>query len=234
MSQPIIGILGGMGPRATVVFEQRLLDALEGSDQALPTIFSVNDGGIPDRTAFLTADGQDPLDRLKSNADILLAAGANLICMPCNTAHASPILARLQRQGLLPIIDMPAAAIMKVERVGGKQPLVLCTRGTKDAQVYQNRSLQLKCQFPDETEQELVDKIIAGVKAGSDPSLSATELNRLIQVSDCDSVIIACTELSLIAPFLEDGSKPIIDAMDALIESTVQTVLSYTKREETK
>ncbi len=233
MSQPIIGILGGMGPRATVVFEQRLLDALEGNDQALPTILSINDGGIPDRTAFLTANGQDPLDKLKSNADILLAAGAQLICMPCNTAHASQILARLQGQGPLPIIDMPAAAIIKAEQVGSERPLILCTRGTRDARVYQNRSRQLSCQFPDETGQELVDKIIAGIKAGGEPSLIAVELDKLTTVNSCDSVIIACTELSLVVPFLENSSKPIIDAMQALIESTVQTVLSYTKNKET-
>ncbi len=231
MSQPTIGILGGMGPRATVVFEQRLLDALEGCDQALPTILSINDGGIPDRTAFLTANGQDPLDRLKINADILLSAGANLICMPCNTAHAPQILGRLQAQLALPILDMPGAAVLKLEQLGVKQPLVLATRGTQMAQVYQSRSMTLDCQFPNDSDQIIVDKIIAAIKTGDSSDQLAKETGQLITRSDCDSVVLACTELSLLKPNLS-CDKPIIDAMDSLIESCLQLVLDYTKTKE--
>ena len=108
---PIIGILGGMGPRATVEFERRLVNLFAGNDQAIPPIVSINDGSIPDRTQFLLGEGADPHEKLAAAAKRLLACGATIICMPCNTAHAEPILGRLQARLDLPLVHMPAGCL---------------------------------------------------------------------------------------------------------------------------
>lgn len=226
-----IGILGGMGPRASVVFEQRLLDALLGIDQALPKIISINDGTIPDRTSFLTGQGIDPLEQLKSNAAILAAAGAQIVCMPCNTAHAPQILGRLQAQLAIPIVDMPGAAVLRLENLGAKNVLVLGTRGTRIAKVYSSRSMSLKCRYPSDNNQKLIDQAIAAIKAGQPPEALAKSISHLINASHTDSVILACTELSLLKDFLS-VNKPVVDAMDALIETCLGQIVSYTKIKE--
>src|SRR6266542_21450 len=108
MSLPTIGILGGMGPRATVQFEQLLLDRLPGTDQQLPTIISVNDGAIPDRSAYLLGKGLDPVFRLQHNLEMLEQMDARIVAIPCNTACAPRIFNRLRTAVNTKLVNLPA------------------------------------------------------------------------------------------------------------------------------
>ena len=230
MKTPIIGILGGMGPRATVVFQQRLFGAFEGSDQELPRVICVNDGNIPDRTEFLTNNGTDPLQALLSGANILVDAGVSIICMPCNTAHAPQILGRLQGRLALPIVDMPAATLACAEELSVQQLLVLATRGTKQSQVYQLRSFGIACKFPDAEQQLVVDRAIEQIKSGDIDMLDLTELNKIISTSKCDAVALACTELSLLQSKIETNDVTIIDSMDSLVTACLKFVSRYNSK----
>lgn len=231
MNQVTVGILGGMGPRATVIFEQRLLDAFEGSDQDLPRIISVNDGSIPDRTKFLESNGPDPLIALLRSAGILMDAGADIICLPCNTAHASRILGRLQERLPLPVIDMPAAALMQAEELQVQSLLVMATRGTGLARVYQSQGGEIICQFPAAAEQNSIDTAIELIKHGQPDRVDTKRLNKIIKNSGCDAAVLACTELSLLQTRLASPGVMIIDAMDCLVRCCIERVSSYTKRQ---
>jgi len=232
MKETTIGILGGMGPRATVIFEQRLLDRLSGNDQQLPRIVSVNDGLTPDRTAFLSGKGSDPLPRLLQNAQMLVKAQATIICMPCNTAHASRILDRLQASIMIPIVDMPAGAVQAAENQGYRRLLILGTVGTRDNGVYDARTTYSKCIYPSRRDQLTVNSLIAKVKTGVNLELLRPVFLKVLESTDCDSAILACTELSMLAPD-QPTNVPVIDAMEALIEQCVLQIDGYNKREET-
>jgi aspartate racemase len=84
----MLGVLGGMGPLATAAFFNKLLAATPATrdEDHLPTlIHSVPQ--IPSRPAAILRGGASPLPYLLVARDRLLAAGATLLAMPCNTAH---------------------------------------------------------------------------------------------------------------------------------------------------
>ena len=84
----MLGVLGGMGPLATADFFNKLLAATPATcdEDYIPTlIHSVPQ--IPSRPAAILRGGVSPLPALLSARDRLLAAGASMLAMPCNTAH---------------------------------------------------------------------------------------------------------------------------------------------------
>jgi len=215
-----IGILGGMGPRATVQFEQRLIDMLEGDDQAMPRIITINDGSIWDRSRFLNEGGDDPLEQLVPNAQLLRLAGADVVCLPCNTAHAGSILARLQSLVPLPVIDMPAACIVAAQRRGLKKLLILGTDGTRRSQVYQSRAFGIAILPAGNEEQKVIDTVIRLLKRGQ--LISSELLSSVVAIiknAQADGVVLACTELS----FLRDNLQNMLDDID-VIDSTDELV----------
>jgi len=101
----VIGILGGMGPAATLALYERILalTSAECDQDHLHVIIDSNPK-IPDRTAAILGDGESPLPAMIEGARTLERAGANVLVIPCNTAHHW--LADLQKAVSIPIIDM--------------------------------------------------------------------------------------------------------------------------------
>lgn len=206
-----IGILGGMGPRATVEFEQRLISSLTGGDQQLPKIFSINDGTIPDRTAFITNGGDDPVPRMQSNLVLLESMGAEIICIPCNTAHAQAIFGRLQASKSK-LVNLPEIVLASIKEQCLSNPLLLATQGTVEAGVYGD------IKTPDAATQKLVTNLIEQTKLGIKPgSKEIKKLKNYICQSGADCVILGCTELSIVAQELGCKIK-VIDTLDVLVE----------------
>lgn len=101
----IIGILGGMGPAATADFYAKLVAITPGSsdqDHLRTVIWS--DPTIPDRTEALLGGGPDPTPWLLDGSRVLREAGATVIAIPCNTAHA--FVPRIADRVGLPIVHM--------------------------------------------------------------------------------------------------------------------------------
>ena len=137
-----IGILGGMGPMATLLFEQKLLSKVSASDdQAYPIVITINDGTTPDRTDYLLGNGQSPVSNLQMRLAQLELCGSDVVCIPCNTAHAPDIIDELERASRVPILNMPEevcrALSEQVSVIG-----VLATNGSIAAGVYQTAALQ--------------------------------------------------------------------------------------------
>jgi aspartate racemase len=223
MSRFTIGILGGMGPRATVYFEQKLLDKLVGPDQSLPRIVVVNDGGIPDRTAYLCRDGEDPIPCLMDNAEALLRLDPDVICVPCNTAHADRVLGRLQSQLDLPLLDMPLAALEEAERVSCHAVLILGTMGTKLSRVYEKRASGTTIAFPSTAVQTEVNRLIADTKSFGFLESNRRILEQITHAASQSAVILACTELSMLNKDL-DTQNVVIDALEALVDECVARI----------
>ena len=131
-----IGILGGMGPRATVRFEQLLLDHFSGGDESIPPILTINDGSIPSRPKFLIDGGEDPVQKMNESLGVLLAWGAEIIAMPCNTACAPPIFDRLSNNTR--IVHLPSIVQEYINKSGHVNAILFATRGTVAAKVYQS------------------------------------------------------------------------------------------------
>ena len=88
MAKKIIGIIGGMGPLATVdLFEKITLHTKAQQDQDHLRVLIDSNTNIPDRTAALLHGGEDPVPQLIASATSLEKMGAQVLVMPCNTAH---------------------------------------------------------------------------------------------------------------------------------------------------
>ncbi|MDD2573765.1 MAG: amino acid racemase [Bacillota bacterium] len=88
MKEKIVGILGGMGPEATVDLSQKVLKATPAkTDQEHLRIIIDCNSKIPDRTAYILEGGEDPGPYMEESAKLLENAGAELILIPCNAAH---------------------------------------------------------------------------------------------------------------------------------------------------
>src|SRR5690625_2385799 len=138
MSRRTIGILGGMGPLATVDLYQKIIQATPArTDQEhLPVIIHA-DPSVPDRTEALLEGGEDPTPWLIHGAQNLANAGADFIVIPCNTAHA--FRDRIQEACPVPVVDMideSARAVREIAPVAAVAG-ILATSGTIAAGLYQ-------------------------------------------------------------------------------------------------
>ena len=225
MSEQKLGILGGMGPQATQVFYQFVLDHTDAArdQEHLPTVI-LSDTGIPDRTAaILSGETEELYQRLLKDAKLLETCGCTTIAIPCNTSHY--FADRLQGDVNVPIIHMIREAAAVLAAQGKKRPGNLGTDGTIQSGLYQKEctALGMEAVAPDEETQKLVMSIIYDeIKQGERGSRDKfAHIDRALRAAGCDCAILACTELSVFA-----ANHPLppfyLDAMMVLAEESVK------------
>lgn len=224
-NNPKIGILGGMGPRATVYFEEMLLDTFEASsDQDNPTIISLNRGEIPDRTAHLVGSGPSPIPMLRQSLQQLVHLDVDIICMPCNTAHAfyDELTDSLDGQVFLHMPRLVTDCLRDMPHVSSAT--LLSTRGTIAAHVYLS-SPELTIDIPQEDTQILIDQVIYLIKSGDMRSAETLfrEILQSIPREEGRCVLLGCTELSLFHDLCLDEGVFTLDAMQILCDAAVRS-----------
>jgi len=203
-SREIIGILGGMGPAATADFYSKLVSMTPvHSDQDHLRTVIWSDPTIPDRSEALLGLGPDPTPWLLHGCRVLRKAGATVIAIPCNTAHA--FVPRIADRVGLPIIHMidevarHLAALEPPVRTAG----LLATTGTVGAGLYQQwlDTVGVDLVLPDPASQDNeVMAAIRAVKAGERGITAAEPLRRAaMRLVDrgAQAIIAGCTEIPL-------------------------------------
>ena len=223
----VIGVLGGMGPDATVDFMAKVI-ALTPADKDQDHIHMLVDHNpkVPNRQTAILAGGEDPGPVLAEMAKRLEVAGVDMLVMPCNTAYvfASSIIAAVDIP-LLSIIDVTIDAILQrdatVRNVG-----VLATDGCLQASVYQDalqeRSLTPVLPEGDELAELMV--LINAIKAGDKSDAVAAAMRNLADAlisRGAEAIVAGCTEIPLVldASVL---SVMLISSTDALAAETVR------------
>jgi aspartate racemase len=204
---PVIGILGGMGPAATADFYSKLVALTPGAtDQDHPTVVIWADPTIPDRTLALSDNGPDPTPWLLQGAALLREAGATLLAIPCNTAHAFlPAIASRLGVPLVHMIDEVARHISAVTPAITKVGL-LATTGTVRAELYQHwlAAYGIDVVVPHSRIQNAnVMPAIRAVKAGKHGGQVTTALAdaaRHLVERGAQTVVAGCTEIPLGLP----------------------------------
>lgn len=208
-----VGILGGMGPQATILLMQKVLDATPARDDAdhLPLIVHQNPA-VPSRiAALIEGTGPSPLPALSAMAQELERAGAQALAMPCNTAHH--YVSGLRAATPLPFLDMLAATARALDgkgRVG-----ILASPATRLTGVFET---YLDAPYTAPVDDAPLLEIIRAVKAGATAAAilpRLTEEARRLQ-ERTDHLLIACTELSLAAPLLPPDLAW-TDSLDCLV-----------------
>ena len=203
--QTKLGVLGGMGPQATQVFYQFVLDRTDAAadQEHLPAVI-LSDTGIPDRTAaILSGDTEGLYRRLLKDAKLLESCGCTAIAIPCNTSHY--FVDRLQSEIGVPIIHMLRETAAALAAQGKRRPGILATDGTVQTGLYQKEcaAVGLEAAAPDPDTQKLVMSIIYDeIKQGEKGSRDKfAKIDRAIREAGCDCAILACTELSVFSTY---------------------------------
>lgn len=219
-----LGILGGMGPQATQIFYQWILDRTDAaSDQEHIPALILSDTAMPDRTAAILSGAEEPVfQRLLADAQLLERSGCTAIAIPCNTSHY--FVPRVQEQISIPILHMPRLTVERLGRMGKKKVAVLATDGTNHVGVYSSacREAGIEPVVPDGETQKLVMSIIYDeIKQGERGSRGKfSRIDHAVRDQGCDGAILGCTELSVYRDYhgLPDFY---IDAMEVLAEESI-------------
>ncbi len=227
MAEKVIGILGGMGPEATIDLFQKIVAATPAKiDQEHLRVLIDNNPKIPDRTAALLHDGEDPTPMLQATARNLEQAGADFLIMPCNTAHL--FYDRVAEAVQIPVLHIADEAVAETQRryPEVKTVGILAANGTARLRLYHTRfeAKGITALSPSEDDQEIVHAAIFSVKAG-DKGPTVRERIRVVAErmagQGAQLLLTACTELPLI---LQDGdvSVPVLDPTLALAHAAVR------------
>lgn len=213
----VLGVLGGMGPAATVAFLARVqaLTPAEGDQDHIRILADINPQ-VPDRNRQPDAAEQT----LGQMAMRLRDAGAQVLAMPCNTAHAQ--VAGIRKTGL-PFIDMIAETTEAATAGGARKVGVLATPG---GEALYTRALQgkgAKIVRLSGSAREGFMACIYAVKRGDVGEGPRTEMRRLaaLLVADgAETVIAGCTEVPLLLS-AEDVGVPLVDSAEVLAAACV-------------
>lgn len=202
-----VGVLGGVGPAATVDFMSKLVrNTPAARDQDHIKIMVEQNPQIPDRTDALLGRGTDPTLALYAACKTLEEGGADLIAIPCNTAHA--FVEQLQPSLTIPIVNMLTCtadflrdAFPDVREIG-----VLATTGTLASGVYESALeasgfMQIAPRAPAQT--RLMNAIYGpnGAKAGFRSGECCEDLGAAIDdlvAQGVQVIVLGCTELPLL------------------------------------
>ena len=136
----VIGILGGMGPEATLnCFGKLIKNTPADCDQEHLGIVIVNNPKVPDRTRAILENGPSPLLALRQGVDSLKSAGADFVIIPCVTVHY--FLEELLEQCDVPVLSILDAVTEHIHRNHPKMKTVglLGTSGTVRSRIFQKR-----------------------------------------------------------------------------------------------
>ncbi len=199
MAKKIIGIIGGMGPAATADLFTKIINSTAAAcDQEHLHVIIDSNTDIPDRTAALLSGGADPTEQLTLSARRLEAAGAELLIMPCNTAHG--FYDRVCAAVDIPVLHMIRLTAQELERRGISRAGLLATDGTVQTGIYERcfegSGIELLHPSP-ESQRAVMSLIYDGVKAGCrDFDTAAFEkAAQELLAHGAQTLILGCTEL---------------------------------------
>ena len=224
----VIGVLGGMGPMATVDFMRKIISLTPASkDQDHLPVIAYSVPQVPDRSIAIVEGGESPLPAMIHGLRTLVRAGAECIAIPCNTAHHW--YDDLARESSVPVLHMVDAAGAAMQRLGVPDGPVglLATAGTLAAGIYPARLVRhgYECVVPDDGDMEtLVTPGIGLVKAGrvaEAEELLRTAADNLLG-RGARVVILACTEIPVALKDDDASEGCYVDATRALAEACVR------------
>lgn len=218
-----LGVLGGMGPAATLDFLAKLQaeTPAERDEDHVRVVMDMNPR-VPNRHFESDAAAIE----LAAMAVRLKEAGAEVLAMPCNTAHVAR--ARIEEASGLPLIDMLDEAVAEAAEIGGERVGMLSTSLSRGLYVERMRIAGVQPIALSSLAQEALMEAIFRVKSGDYGEdvnqvmvAAAAELVR----EGADAVIAGCTEVPLVLDQAQ-VAVPLVDATEALARACVRECLT--------
>ena len=225
-----IGILGGMGPEATAfMFNLFIEEAKTEKDQDHPKIIIFSNPETPPRTDAIFKQGENPVPYLIKGISLLQNSGAEIIVMPCVTAHY--FIQDVIKDRDFTFISLLDEAVkwVKTNFPGLQKAGLLSSSGTIKSGIFHNafEKKDIQLMTPDENEQKIImDAIFGkrGIKAGYKTGNSRENIIRaaisLIN-KGAEAVIAGCTEIPLVLK-AEDINAPYIEPMHITVRAALK------------
>lgn len=214
-----LGIVGGMGSKATVEIFNRIIQMTKASnDSEHMKIIILNNSKIPDRTQSILNGGESPVMELNKTINDIKKIGAKNIIMACNTAHYFVEELNFTGINFISIVDETLKYLIKNYK--DKQIVILGTTGLIETNVYLNNdfSKNLNLEYLNTNKQKELLEIIYQIKSGIIPLTLSNKFTNLLE--DKNKIyVLACTELSLLKNYINDYN--LVDAMDCLIKKVI-------------
>lgn len=219
-----LGVIGGLGPMATAYFMQLVVEMTEaGRDQDHFPMIIYSMPQIPDRTKFLLGQSQEsPLEPIVDCGKALTADGADLIALPCITAHA--MHEQIQAGVEVPVIHAIEECVAYLKERNISRVGLEATDGTIQTGVFQDKleAAGIEVVLPGEKMQaKVMDIIYRNVKAGIPVDMEAfKEVETQLTEDGAQVIILGCTELSMVKR--DYPLSPIyLDALEVLARAAV-------------
>ena len=216
-----LGVIGGMGPLATVKFYDKIVLNTEAyNDNEHIDLIVLNHSTMPDRTKCIIENKDtESLNEIKKDLEILERIGIDVVAIPCNTSHY--FYDEFKNFTNLKIINMIEETILEIKRRGIKKVAVFGTLGTLNSKVYNKYAKENGIEVKElslEDKKTVMDIIYKIKETNNLESKDFVEiLNRYC--NDKTIGIIACTELSLLD--IPENLNT-IDALDVLVNKSIE------------
>lgn len=197
-----LGVIGGLGPMATAYFMELLTRMSDAeTDQGHMEVLVYSKPSIPDRTKYILGESdKSPLSEMISVGETLREAGADLLAVPCVTAHY--FHADLERALEMPVINGVAETVSCLGREEKTRVGIMATDGTIQSGFLQHVLAEagIESIVPGEgSQKEVMVMVYDEIKAGK--SVDMEKFRRVsaeLFAGGAQVVLLACTELSLI------------------------------------
>ena len=199
MAKLALGIVGGMGPLATLdLFDKIIANTDAAKDAEHIRVYIDCHTDIPDRTDAILHGGKSPVPYILESAQKLASIGAKRLLIPCNTSHY--FYREIANGSPVPVLNMVRLTAQHLKNAGVRTVGLLATDGTLQTDVYQRELTEngIRTLVPDEAEQREVMRLIYdGVKADAptfDVSAVSAAVDRLKRAG-AEAIVLGCTEL---------------------------------------
>lgn len=223
-ARKIAGIMGGMGPEATVDFMARVLAATPATtDQEHIHMLVDHNPGVPNRNAAIAGSGPDAGPALAMMAQRLERAGADFLVMVCNTAHAYSAV--IQASVDIPFVSIVDVVMDTVSTQPAQHIGIMAAQGCLQAGLYQQavRAAGKEPLVWSAPEQARFMAALYRIKAGERGPELRSELQSLaasLEFAGADLLLAACTEIPLLLGPGDTGAA-LLSATDLLVARTV-------------
>jgi aspartate racemase len=232
MAELTVGVIGGLGPEATIDFMSRVLRITGArTDQENLHLIVDSNPKVANRNAAIEGTGPSPVEDLVAMARRLEAAGADFLVMVCNSAHAFELpIRQAVRIPLVSIVEETCDDLVRAHP-DARCAAILAADACLQAGLYQSALERrgITPVVPDAEMSARFMKLLYRIKAGDHAAdVSAGMASIATQLADrgADALIAACTEVPLV--LTQDQVRlPLLNSTEIL----AQRAVAYAKRQ---
>lgn len=225
MENITVGVMGGLGPMASVYFYKMVVDMTDAkTDQEHVDMVITNRATTPDRSAYILGESEEnPVYVLVNDAKKLENFGVNFIVITCNTAHY--FYDKINQSVNIPVLSIVEETVRYAKVNGHRKLGIMATTGNIKTKLYQNMCEKFDMDYfilDDKKQKQVMEIIYDDIKSGKPANMN--KFNKLVnhlKENGCDGIVLGCTELSILKNDNDLDNNLYIDSLEILARQTI-------------